>query len=254
MGLGDVTEQGHPQTGDRQCRRRPAQHHLALLHPRRCHASHAATGAIGVATAFALPGTVAQRMRRHAADLAGTPRHRRAAPAGPHRRAGRARSATVTRSLSRRRRWCAPPARSCRAISTCPTTSSPPLRPSSSTVQLRSGSRSTAFPDRPITIIVPTSAGGANDAIARAIARRLGPCLGQTVTVDNRSGAHGSIASEYVARAHPDGHTLLLGYVATHGMNPALRDPRLRPASPISHPSGSSATHPPCWSPQPATR
>ena len=70
---------------------------------------------------------------------------------------------------------------------------------------------------------MPTSAGGANDTIARAIARRLGPRLGQTVTVDNRSGAHGSIASEYVARARPDGHTLLLGYVATHGMNPALQ-------------------------------
>ena len=70
---------------------------------------------------------------------------------------------------------------------------------------------------------MPTSAGGANDAIARAIARRLGPRLGQTVTVDNRSGAHGSIASEYVARARPDGHTLLLGYIATHGMNPALQ-------------------------------
>ena len=70
---------------------------------------------------------------------------------------------------------------------------------------------------------MPTSAGGANDAIARAVARRLGPRLGQTVTVDNRSGAHGSIASEYVARARPDGHTLLLGYIATHGMNPALQ-------------------------------
>jgi tripartite-type tricarboxylate transporter receptor subunit TctC len=63
----------------------------------------------------------------------------------------------------------------------------------------------TAFPHRPLTIIVPTSAGGANDAIARAIARRLGPCLGQTVSVDNRSGAHGSVASEYVPAPSPTG-------------------------------------------------
>jgi tripartite-type tricarboxylate transporter receptor subunit TctC len=80
-----------------------------------------------------------------------------------------------------------------------------------------------AFPSGPVTIIVPTSAGGANDAIVRAVARRLGPRLGRTVTVDNRSGAHGSVAAEYVARARPDGHTLLLGYIATHGMNPALQ-------------------------------
>jgi tripartite-type tricarboxylate transporter receptor subunit TctC len=75
---------------------------------------------------------------------------------------------------------------------------------------------------RPVTIIVPTPAGGANDAIARAVARRLGPRLGRTVTVDNRSGAHGTIASEYVARAAPDGDTLMLGYIGTHGMHPAL--------------------------------
>jgi tripartite-type tricarboxylate transporter receptor subunit TctC len=89
---------------------------------------------------------------------------------------------------------------------------------------IRSGTASVRpFPSRPVTIIVPTSAGGANDAIAHTVARRLGPGLGRPVTVDNRSGAHGSIASEYVARAHPDGHTLLLGYVATHAMNPALQ-------------------------------
>ena len=87
----------------------------------------------------------------------------------------------------------------------------------------------TPFPSRPVTIIVPTSAGGANDAIARAVARGSARCLGQTVIVDNRSGAHGSIASEYVARARPDGHTLLLGYIATHAMNPALQTLRLRP-------------------------
>jgi tripartite-type tricarboxylate transporter receptor subunit TctC len=76
---------------------------------------------------------------------------------------------------------------------------------------------------RPVQLIVPTPAGGANDAIARAIARNLGPLLGRPVVVDNRAGAHGSIASEHVARARPDGDTLLLGYVATHGMHPAMQ-------------------------------
>jgi tripartite-type tricarboxylate transporter receptor subunit TctC len=69
---------------------------------------------------------------------------------------------------------------------------------------------------------VPTPAGGANDAIARTVAQNLGPLLGRPVVVDNRAGAHGSIACEHVARAVPDGSTLLLGYVATHAMHPAM--------------------------------
>jgi hypothetical protein len=88
-----------------------------------------------------------------------------------------------------------------------------------------------AFPARPITIVVPTTAGGANDAMARAIAQKLGPLLAQNVIVDNRAGANGSIAAEYVARAVPDGHTLMLGYIATHGMNPALQELRYDPVT-----------------------
>jgi len=88
-----------------------------------------------------------------------------------------------------------------------------------------------AFPSRTITIIVPTTAGGANDAMARAIAQKLGPLLGRNVIVDNRAGANGSIAAEYVARAVPDGHTLMLGYIATHGMNPALQTLRYDPVT-----------------------
>jgi tripartite-type tricarboxylate transporter receptor subunit TctC len=87
----------------------------------------------------------------------------------------------------------------------------------------------TAFPAKTITIVVPTAAGGGNDAMARVIAQKLGPLLGQTVVVDNRAGANGSIASEYVARAAPDGHTLMLGYIATHAMNPALQKLRYDP-------------------------
>ncbi|TXD91666.1 hypothetical protein FUT87_09785, partial [Mitsuaria sp. TWR114] len=58
-----------------------------------------------------------------------------------------------------------------------------------------------AYPTRTITIVVPTAAGGGNDAMARTIAQKLGPLLGQTVIIDNRAGANGAIASEFVARA-----------------------------------------------------
>ena len=70
-----------------------------------------------------------------------------------------------------------------------------------------------AFPTKTITIVVPTAAGGGNDAMARTIAQKLGPILGQTIIIDNRAGANGSIASEFVARAPADGHTLMFGYI-----------------------------------------
>ena len=88
-----------------------------------------------------------------------------------------------------------------------------------------------AYPDKTITIVVPTAAGGGNDAMARTIAQKLGPLLGQTVIIDNRAGANGSIASEFVARAAPDGHTLMFGYIATHAMNPALQKLRYDPVA-----------------------
>jgi tripartite-type tricarboxylate transporter receptor subunit TctC len=88
-----------------------------------------------------------------------------------------------------------------------------------------------AYPDKTITIVVPTAAGGGNDAMARTIAQKLGPLLGQTVIVDNRAGANGAIASEFVSRAAPDGHTLMFGYIATHAMNPALQKLRYDPVA-----------------------
>ncbi|MFD2452515.1 tripartite tricarboxylate transporter substrate binding protein [Ideonella paludis] len=88
-----------------------------------------------------------------------------------------------------------------------------------------------AFPTKTITLVVPTAAGGGNDAMARTIAQKLGPLLGQTIIIDNRAGANGSIASEYVARATPDGHTLMFGYIATHAMNPALQKLRYDPVA-----------------------
>jgi tripartite-type tricarboxylate transporter receptor subunit TctC len=87
------------------------------------------------------------------------------------------------------------------------------------------------FPTKPITIVVPTAAGGANDAMARIIAQGLSAKLGQPVIVDNKAGGNGGIASEFVARAVPDGHTILFGYIATHGINPALQKLRYDPVT-----------------------
>ena len=79
------------------------------------------------------------------------------------------------------------------------------------------------YPSKTITIIVPTAPGGANDAMARIIAQGLSQKIGQPVIVENKPGANGAIATEFVARALPDGHTILFGYIATHGINPALQ-------------------------------
>ena len=86
-------------------------------------------------------------------------------------------------------------------------------------------------PVRTVTIVVPTAPGGANDAMARIIAQGMAPRLGQAVIVDNKAGGNGAIAAEFVARAQPDGHTILFGYIATHGMNPALQKLRYDPVA-----------------------
>ncbi len=69
-----------------------------------------------------------------------------------------------------------------------------------------------AYPNRPITMVVPAAAGGATDVVARVMAEQLGKRLGQTVLVDNKTGASGTLGANAVARAAPDGHTLLLSY------------------------------------------
>lgn len=84
--------------------------------------------------------------------------------------------------------------------------------------------QSQTFPasGKPIKIVVPTAPGGGNDAMARIVAQKLTERLKWTVIVDNKAGANGVIASEAVARAAPDGYTILFGYIATHGINPAV--------------------------------
>ncbi len=87
------------------------------------------------------------------------------------------------------------------------------------------------FPSKTITIVVPTAPGGANDAMARIIAQSMSPHLGQAVIVENKAGANGAIASEFVARAAPDGYTIMFGYIATHGINPALQKLKYDPVT-----------------------
>jgi len=79
-----------------------------------------------------------------------------------------------------------------------------------------------AYPSRPITIIVPFGAGSGTDIVTRIIAQSLGIALNQNIVVDNRQGANGSIAAAYVAKAPPDGYTLLMSTNSPHSSNPFL--------------------------------
>jgi tripartite-type tricarboxylate transporter receptor subunit TctC len=79
-----------------------------------------------------------------------------------------------------------------------------------------------AFPTKQVRILVPQAPGGASDSLSRIIAAKLGEKWGQPVLVDNRAGAGGNIGTAEAAKAPADGHTLLLGYVGTHVINPHL--------------------------------
>ncbi len=217
--------------------------------PRRCHASHAVTGAIGVSAAFALPGTVASS----ALQMDGAPS---VAVLHPQGRInvdvtieGLGDQAVIRRAaLVRTARKIfqgqlhIPGYVFSKPITTSLSTPTgdidmhkkllvPLIAHSLAAASLVAAPAVLAYPTKTVTIVVPTAAGGGNDAMARTIAQKLGPLLGQTVIIDNRAGANGSIASEFVARATPDGHTLMLGYIATHAMNPALQKLRYDPVT-----------------------
>ena len=85
-----------------------------------------------------------------------------------------------------------------------------------------------AYPDKPIKLIVPYPPGGATDVIGRILAKNLGESLGQQVLVENRSGAGGNIGAEAVAKATPDGYTLLMGAVTSHSTMATLEKGKLR--------------------------
>src|SRR3954471_18922693 len=79
-----------------------------------------------------------------------------------------------------------------------------------------------SWPTRPIRLILPFPPGGATDVIGRTVGQPLSLRLGQPVVVENRPGSNGNIAAEAVARARPDGYTLLLGSDSLFGINPHL--------------------------------
>ena len=94
------------------------------------------------------------------------------------------------------------------------------------------------YPRRAIRLVSPNPPGGANDTIARIMADKLGELLGQRVVIDNRGGAGGTIGAEIVAKAAPDGYTLLAGSVSTHTFAPLIQpnlpyDP-IRDFAPVS--------------------
>jgi tripartite-type tricarboxylate transporter receptor subunit TctC len=78
------------------------------------------------------------------------------------------------------------------------------------------------YPTRPVALVVPFPAGSTTDLVGRILADELGKSLGQNVVVENRGGAGGTIGTEGVARANPDGHILLMGTIGTHSINPAV--------------------------------
>jgi tripartite-type tricarboxylate transporter receptor subunit TctC len=78
------------------------------------------------------------------------------------------------------------------------------------------------WPSRPVQIVVSSGAGGAADIIARMIAEKLSPALGQPVVIENRTGAGGHVGAASVARANPDGYTLLMSGSPTHSVGPHL--------------------------------
>ena len=80
-----------------------------------------------------------------------------------------------------------------------------------------------AFPSHALRYIVPVSAGGGSDFIARVVTERWGKALGQGFVVENQGGGGGVIACQATMRSAPDGYTLMQGYVATHGTTPATR-------------------------------
>ena len=79
-----------------------------------------------------------------------------------------------------------------------------------------------SYPARPVRLIAPSTPGDAPDVIARLIALRLSPVLGQPVVVENRPGAGGVIGSEVAAKSAPDGYTLIMGNAGSHGINAAV--------------------------------
>lgn len=220
MGLGDVTNSVIPKP----VLVSPGEHPDSIVSryftPHKCHASHAVTGAIGVSTAFALPGTVASGMLRAPGRHLLAVVHPQGqievdvevAQEGPE-------IAVVKAALLR----------TARKIMQGELTLPAYVFPARDADAAGAAPSADRFPEEEVKVIVPTSVGGGNDTMARILTRKLGPALGHVVSVENRTGANGSVAAEYVAASRPDGHTLMFGYIATHGINPVLQTLRYDP-------------------------
>ncbi|MEB2844045.1 tripartite tricarboxylate transporter substrate binding protein [Rhizobiales bacterium RZME27] len=89
-------------------------------------------------------------------------------------------------------------------------------------MSLGSAAQAQNFPNNTITLVVPFAAGGSTDVVGRVIAQKMGDILGQQVVVENVAGAGGNLGADRVARAEPDGYTILMGTVATHALNPLI--------------------------------
>jgi 2-methylaconitate cis-trans-isomerase PrpF/tripartite-type tricarboxylate transporter receptor subunit TctC len=220
MGLGDVTNSVIPKP----VLVSPGEHPDSIVSryftPHKCHASHAVTGAIGVSTAFALPGTVASGMVR-------APGRHLLAVVHPQGQidvevevAQEGAEIAVVRAAL---------VRTARKIMQGELTLPAYVFPTRDAEEANTAQSADRFPEEEVKVIVPTSVGGGNDTMARILTRKLGPALGHVVSVENRTGANGSVAAEYVAASRPDGHTLMFGYIATHGINPVLQTLRYDP-------------------------
>jgi tripartite-type tricarboxylate transporter receptor subunit TctC len=99
-----------------------------------------------------------------------------------------------------------------------------------SMVAFHGSAQAQAYPSKPIRVIVPFVAGGSSDIVARAIAAKFQDFLGQPGVVENRPGANGSVAAEFVAKSDPDGYTILVGSIGVFSINAALfKDLRYHP-------------------------
>lgn len=220
MGLGDVTNSVIPKP----VLVSPGEHPDSIVSryftPHKCHASHAVTGAIGVSTAFALPGTVASGMvRAPGRHLLAVVHPQGQIEVDVEVAQEGAEIAVVKAALLR----------TARKIMQGELTLPAYVFPARDADAAGAASSADRFPEEEVKVIVPTSVGGGNDTMARILTRKLGPALGHVVSVENRTGANGSVAAEYVAASRPDGHTLMFGYIATHGINPVLQTLRYDP-------------------------
>ncbi|MDQ7262466.1 tripartite tricarboxylate transporter substrate binding protein [Paracoccus sp. PS-1] len=94
------------------------------------------------------------------------------------------------------------------------------------------GAAAAEYPERPITLVIPFAAGGSTDVVGRIVADRMSQELGQQVIVQNVGGAGGSLGAAQVAKADPDGYTILMATVATHALNPLIL--KQKPYDPVA--------------------